>query len=288
MKIENKIKIAVLALTVLMVGVIIPREAQAWGPERDLYTNESPADHAVFNSIMYNAAVGDERDFVRIVKIPKAGEEKGDYENEVNVKGGEEYEVYIYYHNNASATYNDEAHNYVGVARNVRLATQFPTKILKGEKGTVSGTISATNTNPLKVWDEAYMNASEDVTLAYKVGSAKIYNDHATNGSVLPESLFSAEGTFLGFDSLNGVLLGCDEYSGQVVYTIVATAVNPPAPTPVEPDPNVPEVLPDTGPAEIVLASIVIVVMAAVVAYFIYSSSMLNKTEKKVMGKRKK
>lgn len=37
-----------------------------WGPKRPTYTNEHPADHPVFNSITNNAAVGDERDFVRI------------------------------------------------------------------------------------------------------------------------------------------------------------------------------------------------------------------------------
>ena len=46
------------------------------------------------------------------------------------------------------------------------------------------------------------------------------------NGSVLSESLFSEEGTFLGLNELNGVILGCDEYSGSIVYTIQVSAAD--------------------------------------------------------------
>ena len=59
------------------------------------------------------------------------------------------------------------------------------------------------------------------MTLHYVTGSAKIYNDWKTNGSVLSIKLFSSDGTFLGLDALNGVILGDQKmYSGYVVYTI--------------------------------------------------------------------
>lgn len=191
-----------------------------WGPERPTYTNEKPADHATFNSITDNAAVGDERDFVRI-------EEKSSgrpYSSDVTIEAGRQYEVYIYYHNNASSTYNDEAHDYAGVARDVRLAASFPSELSAGETGIVSATISASNTDPVAVWDGAYITAKEDVTLSYVEGTAKIYNDWDVNGSVLSTNLFSDEGTFLGLNELNGIVLGCDEYSGAVVYTIQVSA----------------------------------------------------------------
>ena len=191
-----------------------------WGPERPTYTNAEPADHATFNSITDNAAVGDERDFVRI-------EEKSSgrpYSSDVTIEAGRQYEVYIYYHNNASSTYNDEAHDYAGVARDVRLAASFPSELSAGETGIVSATISASNTDPVAVWDGAYITAKEDVTLSYVEGTAKIYNDWDVNGSVLSTNLFSDEGTFLGLNELNGIVLGCDEYSGAVVYTIQVSA----------------------------------------------------------------
>ena len=193
-----------------------------WGPERPTYTNEEPADHAVFNSITDNPAVRDERDFVRI-------EEKSSgrpYSSDITIEAGKQYEVYIYYHNNASSSYNDEEHDYAGVARDVRLAASFPGELSAGDTGIVSAAISAGNTEPEAVWDGAYITAEEDVTLSYVEGTAKIYNDWDVNGSVLSESLFSEEGTFLGLNELNGVILGCDEYSGSIVYTIQVSAAD--------------------------------------------------------------
>lgn len=193
-----------------------------WGPDRPTYTNEKPADHAVFNSITNNAAVGDERDFVRI-------EEKSSgrpYSSEIGIEAGKQYEVYIYYHNDASETYNDKAHNYVGIARDVRLASSFPHELKAGERAAVTGKITSTNANPAAVWDEAYVTAKEDMTLHYVTGSAKIYNSHETNGSILSTKLFSSTGTFLGFKELNGVIFGGIKFSGQIVYTIQTKAAD--------------------------------------------------------------
>lgn len=187
-----------------------------WGPKRELYTIENPAEYPVFNSITNNPAVGDERDFVRI-------EEKGSdraYSSDIEIEANKEYEVYIYYHNNASSTYNDKEHDYKGVARNVRLSTFFPTSLVAGEHGVVSAKISSTNTDPQSIWDSARITAKEDMTLHYVTASAKIYNQWEADGSILSTRIFSDEGTFLGLNELNGIILGCDEYSGQVVYTI--------------------------------------------------------------------
>ena len=40
-------------------------------------------------------------------------------------------------------------------------------------------------------------------------------------------NLFSEKGTFIGLNELNGVVPGCDIYSGQVVYTIHTIAAKP-------------------------------------------------------------
>lgn len=208
----------------------------AWGPERDTYTMASPAKSATFNSITDNAAVGDERDFVRIVKVGTGAA----YSNEVTLEDGAEYEVYIYYHNDASSTYNTKDYDYKGLARETRLASSFPINVKSGERGTVSGTISSSTTTPEKVWDEAYVKAEEgkEFNLAYKEGSAKIYNDWGVNGSTLSTALFSEKGTFLGLDNLDGLILGCDEFSGQVVYKLVATEVET---AEEEPEPETPK-----------------------------------------------
>ncbi|MBR6122170.1 hypothetical protein IKQ19_00890 [Candidatus Saccharibacteria bacterium] len=205
-------------------------KASAWGPERDTYTNANPAPQAVFNSITDNAAVGDERDFVRIVEVHEDGT-KDAYTNDLTIRGGHDYEVYIYYHNNASASYNTVEENYKGVARNVKVSAAFPESLRAGEKGQVDAIISADRTLVPKVWDEAYITAEENVTLAYIADSAKIFNGGQVNGSLLTTDLFSAEGTLLGYNTLNGVVYGCDEYSGHIVYRIRATKVVEPSST---------------------------------------------------------
>lgn len=207
---------------VVLIILLLTAPAFAWGPERTTYTLEEPANHAVFNSITDNPALGDERDFVRIVEKGI----NGVYSSDIEVEPGKEYEVYIYYDNDASPTFNDEEHEYVGVAQNVRLSSSFPDELKEGERGKIFGRISATNTEPLEVWDEAYITATEDVTLHYVEGSAKIHNQGDVHGSVLSTNMFSDNGTFLGVNELNGVIPCNDDYaSGNVVYTIQVLAV---------------------------------------------------------------
>lgn len=228
---QHKKKIFVSALVAGVFGTLaIGAKASAWGPERDTYTNANPAPQAVFNSITNNAAVGDERDFVRIVEVRDDGK-KDVYTNELTIRAGHDYEVYIYYHNNASASYNTVEQGYKGVARNVRVSAAFPQALEAGERGQVDAIISADRTLVPKVWDEAYVTAEEKVTLAYVSGSAKIFNGGEANGSVLSTNLFSADGTLIGYNTLNGVIYGCDEYSGHIVFRVRATGVIEPSST---------------------------------------------------------
>lgn len=241
--------------------------AFAWGPtDRPTYTMAAPADHAVFNSIIDSSSIGDERDFVKIVEKGVGGT----YSSKITLEPNKEYDVYIYYHNDASATYNDKAHSYAGVATDARLAASFPLELAAGEEGAVSGVISWTNLadrdTKQEVWDEAWVTASEDMTLHYVTGSAKIYNGGASNGKVLSTNLFSEQGTYIGYDDLNGILMGCDEYAGHVNYTIQTQGSDTPPTTPDNPD--TPPALPNTGPAEVFLAvALVLVIVAGFVWY---------------------
>lgn len=281
---KTKIKTLGLGLAAfLATSLSLVAPTLAWGPERPTYTNAAPATKAVFNSITDNAAVGDERDFVRI-----AEKDTGDvYVSELTIEPGKQYEVYIYYHNDASETFNDAAHGYAGVARDVRLASAFPHELAKGERQAVTGKITASNTDPAAVWDEAYVTAKEAMTLHYVTGSAKIYNGWGVNGAVLPTSLFSETGTFLGLNELNGVILGCAPYSGQVVYTIQTEAIED-TPVVTPDDPELPDELPETGPAEIVLAVVVVLAIVAGVVYYIRSHRAVKKTTKSAKAKKNK
>ena len=196
----------------------------AWGPERTTYTNEHPASYATFNSITDNVAVGDERNFVRVREL---GTDET-YKDEVAVTPGKEYEVYIYYHNNAGSNMNASG---FGVATNTRIASAYPTILKTNERGMISGIVSwsyvtqeePNNAKDGEVWDEAYLTTTADGTiLRYKTGTATIHNDGKINGSVLPTTLFTKEGTPIGFNKLSGVLPGCAEYSGYITYTLIA------------------------------------------------------------------
>ena len=78
---------------------------ETWGPERDMYTWESPADHVTFNSISDNPFIGNETNFVRVkeyVEGSNVGDENWQsWTDNVTVEPGKEYEVFIYYHNDA-------------------------------------------------------------------------------------------------------------------------------------------------------------------------------------------
>lgn len=212
----------VLASSVLALGfsLVTLNSVLAWGPERATFTMEKPATYPTFNSITDNPTIGDERDFVRVGEI---NADVTDLRNEVEVVPGRQYLVYIYFHNNASATYNDSAHNNSGVALMSTMATNFSTILTPSERGAITATITANNANPKSVWDEAYMTTkSEKVLMRYVSGSAKIYNDWGANGAVMPSSLFTKEGTLIGLNTLNGVVPGCEEYHGVVSYVLQA------------------------------------------------------------------
>ena len=196
--------------------------AYSWGPARPLYKFDQPADHAVFNSVMDNPLIGDERYFVRIEE-KRSGRP---YSGNIMLEANKQYEVYIYYHNHADISLNDPAHKSTGVARDVRLSTNFPNCLKAGERGSINASLTSTTTNPPAVWSGAYITAKTNMTLHYVEGSAKIYNNWKANGRVLSINLFSDKGTFLGLNELNGIVLGGKkEFSGYVVYTIQTKAI---------------------------------------------------------------
>lgn len=286
----------------------------AWGPERTTYTNDAPASYATFNSITDNAAVGDERNFVRVGEVGSTSA----YVDEIEVVPGKEYEVYIYYHNNAASNTNQSGY---GMATNTRMSSAYPVTLNSNERGMVSGIISWSYVNPSndqtetgKVWDEAYLTTKTDgVVLKFKASSAIIHNAGEANGSILPTALFSETGTPIGFNKLAGTIPGCAEYSGYVTYTLVAEkpgtpaedcSTNPQLPGCQEVDcttnPEAPECqekncatnpemegcqeLPNTGPVEIILAIVIIAGIIGGGYYFYRTKKTLKSVEKDAKG----
>lgn len=189
-----------------------------WGPERKLFTWDNPATYATFNSITDNPGIGDERDFVRIREI----NDTDTYGDQVTLEAGHTYEVYIYYHNNADG--HEIGKTAIGIADGAAVKSSFPATVKKGEKATVTGTVFANDTDPLAVWDGAYMTANEDLYLRYVPGTAIIHNGGELNGqNIGPDYLFG-EGALLGYNQFSGILPGCNQYAGYITYNIFADA----------------------------------------------------------------
>lgn len=225
-----KTKKSILLLAVTLITVLSPLAivqktfAESWGPQdRATFTWESPAPYRTFNSITNNPEIGDERNFVRVKEYGT----DGPHYDDVDVVSGKEYEVYVFFHNNASASLNDSGK---GIADNVRLSTKLPEKIETGQAGVVYGAISSTNTDPALVWDTAYLHATETVYMRYVPDSAVIHSFGTANGAILDaNALFSEEGAKLAYNLTNdsgvsmwGMVPGCNEYAGYVTYRLKA------------------------------------------------------------------
>lgn len=226
-----KTKKSALLLAVTLIAASLPLNLvqktsalDSWGPQdRATFTWDNPAPYRTFNSITDNPVIGDERNFVRV----RAADVEGPHYDEVEVVPGKEYEVYIFFHNNASASLNDSGQ---GIADNVRLATKLPEKLEAGQTGTIYGTISSTNTDPASVWDTAFLKATDTVYMRYVPDSAVIHSFGTADGAILDaDALFSEEGAKLAYNLANangtsmwGMIPGCNEYAGYVTYRVKA------------------------------------------------------------------
>ena len=204
------------------VSLVTASAGFAWGPERKTFTIEKPAEYVTFNSITNNPAYGDERNFIR---LKEAGLPDSAYADDTKVAPGKEYVAYIYFHNNASITFNDAAHNFSGIARNSKIRVAMPTSLKAGERTGMTAYASADNANPAAVYDDTFMTATRDVQFKYIAGSATVHSKGAIDGQKISDSLIS-DGALIGYDKLDGNLPGCNEFSGYVLARFIAEAPN--------------------------------------------------------------
>lgn len=244
---------------------------ESWGPQdRPTYTWESPATKPVFNSMTNNPSLGDERNFVRVREYGTDNK----YEDYVDITPGKEYEVYVYYHNNASATFNSDGS---GIAQNVRLQTAAPADLESGKTAVIKGTISwGVEGNKQNVWDTAFLTAKDHVTLKYVANSATIHNDGDANGEILDADAMFDYGVLLAYTTKHwGIIPGCNEYAGYVTFRLKAEPVD---------EPEAPQELPKTGPAEIAMAVAIVLGICGGGFYLYRSRKALKKVNESVMG----
>ena len=214
---------AIITAVLALVGV---SAANAWGPERTTFTMEKPASYVTFDSITDNQSsesvgLGDERNFVR---VRKAGETtfKDQVEiSDADAKNGQEFEVYVFYHNNAAS-------NYKLTAEDTKVFAYFPGIISGNTTAETGAKISASNANPTSVWDEAdFINQSSvGVRLRYVEDSATIYWNGGRTTAKIGEDMFTT-GALIGYCAegetncvLDGKIPGCAEYSGYIIYKV--------------------------------------------------------------------
>lgn len=208
------------ALMVIALAVVIPTALHAYGPSRQTFTGAHPAPFVTFDSITDNPDVGDERNFVRI----KDASDTSSYTDNVNVQAGHTYDVMVYYHNDASTSLNASG---VGIAHNVSLRMQMAANVATGSTTAVSGFIDSPSATPTEVYDTANLTnqTAGAMDLAFVAGSAKVTSNGTVNGATLPDSLFTT-GTHLGYNALDGTLMGCNQYAGYVIFQVTANQPN--------------------------------------------------------------
>ncbi|MBR2839846.1 DUF11 domain-containing protein [Candidatus Saccharibacteria bacterium] len=203
----------------VLAGTLTPVLVNAWGDSsngRPSYTLEqinagALGNKIVLNSISQNQVIGDEKNFVA-AKVSGANVSTWNA-NTIDVKDGETYTIRLYVHNN-----NPNGRN--AVATGVKATFSLPTTV--SNEQTIIGYLDASNATPNRMWDEVTLKASENVYLEYVPGSAK-FNNKSEAGQErvfnIPDSVITS-GATLGYDTMDGNIPGCYQYSGVVTIDV--------------------------------------------------------------------
>ena len=208
-------------LFVLGLALLVPAAINAWGPSRPTFTIENPAGHVTFNSITNNPVYGDERNFAFIREVGTST-----WMRNIKLEPGKTYEVFAYYHNNANPNLNASGQ---GVATGAFMRVEFPSVVNESAVGNIF--IGAANANPRQVWDTLRFTSNGQVAVRYVSGSATITTFRGgvvANGQhtqQLSDNLLSPNGTLIG-EGLDGVVRGCNNYSGFVMFRIAVDQPN--------------------------------------------------------------
>lgn len=209
------------AVAIVAAAVIVPATLFAWGPGRDTYTIEQPADHVVFNSITNNPEYGDERSFLTVRDLTTGQQLSGS----TTVVPDHEYLFQVYVHNNAASNLNSAANGYKGIAHGTTLEAAIPSEV----NGTAEAAayVRASNANPAEVWDTVALKSTGKVGFDYQEGTARLFTNHYKNGQALSDNVMTDSGVKIGYDNLNGDWPGCLNYSGTVTFRVKAYSKTP-------------------------------------------------------------
>jgi uncharacterized repeat protein (TIGR01451 family) len=238
-RILKKPAIMTTIVTALFAVALIPlTSADSWGPIRETFTYESPSDHVTFNSITNNPDWGDERNFTVVKDLGTAPVNDGataagsGFGDTAPAVAGHTYMVKMLVHNNASQNLNLEA-------TNTKVTSVLPTSTATGDI-VFQGRVSADNCGitdnsqagtPCMFYDEAYLTGATGwVSVNYVPGSARYYNNispFSAGGFTLNDSINTTGGALVGYENMDGDLLGCSQYLGYATFLITVEADQP-------------------------------------------------------------
>ncbi len=201
-------RLLTLFLTAALVLVLGGKAIAAWGPSRPTFTWNNPPSYITFNSFTNNPVIGDERAFA----TAKKSTEPAFHDPVTNVKDGDQIDISVYFHNNAAENLNLKA-------TNTRVSILLPDPSKFQTETFASAQISADNATPKAVWDTADIKGDQPFSLEYVKGSARLVNNIFTAGSggtILGDDVITENGTLVGFDKIDGVVPGCERFSGYV------------------------------------------------------------------------
>lgn len=190
---------------------ILLEQVNGPGPLRSQYSKKEIILQAILNSLKDGDEFGEEQCFIGI-----RADADAPYRRSMQIEPGCDYEVRIFYHNDADAKTTSEE----GRAKETKLRAFF-TKVIKPEEnGVVSASITSKGSSIPIIWDGIVIRSSEELSFNYKIASAKIYNSWRREGRILPQTLFTEDGVYLGTDELNGILPpGSSGYVTFIVHT---------------------------------------------------------------------
>jgi len=189
-----------------------------------------PATYVTFNSITDNPTYGDERNFLH---IKPAGTDKSQYTGNIKLVPGTTYDVFAFYHNNASKTLNGANFTGLGVAQGAYVRAEMPSRVNKDKVYNGNFYIGADNANPKFVFETIKFTADSAIALRYVPNTAKLHNfvsdvvgESAQREFALdPEQLFRS-GSPIGWNTMDGKLPGCNEYAGYITFQLIADFAN--------------------------------------------------------------
>jgi hypothetical protein len=165
-----------------------------WGPDRQVYLDNTYPTSLTFNSTYKNENVGDERNWVRVRAIDDPDAMLRD---KIEVTGGAEYAIQAYVRLDGPS---DQVADDPVVMFNVPVCT--------GHRIGVSGFVLAGNVFPGEVYDGVEFWALEDFNLFLVPDSAVLYSNDSPDGGmpVSTEDLVTTTGVDPGSDSPDGLL----------------------------------------------------------------------------------